>query len=62
MSLAFLSKKSWHTTNIVNVEKVWAAEEKQKVEDKKLEEWKKQREEERQIMELHTLQQEMSKK
>ena len=62
MSLSFLSKKTWHTTNLTNVEKVWAAEEKQKVEERKLEEWKKTREEERQIMELHQLQQEMGKK
>ncbi|GAB9472823.1 hypothetical protein Gpo141_00009989, partial [Globisporangium polare] len=26
MSLAFLAKKSWHTANLRNVEKVWIAE------------------------------------
>ena len=47
-SLAFLHKKTWHTANLKNVEKVWAAEEEQKKEEQKLERWKKEREEERQ--------------
>lgn len=56
MSLAFLAKKSWHTANLKNVEKVWIAEEKFKDEQKKVEELKKQIEEERQIQELRDLQ------
>ena len=58
MSLAFLSKKTWHVTNLVNVEKVWLAEQQDKAEAAKLETWKKDREEERQIMELRQLQRE----
>ena len=49
MSLSFLSKKSWHTTNLQNVEKVWLAEQAEKKEAEKLDQWKKEREEERQI-------------
>ena len=60
-SLAFLHKKSWHTANLQNVEKVWAAEEEQKKEQQKLERWKKEREEERQQAELRSLQDEMTK-
>ena len=47
MSLSFLSKKSWHTTNLQNVEKVWLAEQAEKKEAEKLDQWKKEREEER---------------
>lgn len=56
MSLAFLAKKSWHTTNIKNVENVWLREAKKEAEEKKLEELKRQIEEERQIEELEQLQ------
>ena len=52
MSLSFLSKKSWHTTNLQNVEKVWLAEQAEKKEAEKLDQWKKEREEERQIEQL----------
>ena len=61
MSLSFLSKKTWHTTNLKNVEQVWLAERKQEEEQKKLEMWKKAREEERQKAELRELQQEVRK-
>ena len=44
MSLSFLSKKTWHTTNLKNVEKVWLAEQAQAEDAKKLEAWKKDRE------------------
>jgi hypothetical protein len=60
MSLAFLHKKSWHTANLKNVEQVWLSEQKQAEEDRKLEAWKKDREEERQIEELRRLQRESS--
>lgn len=56
MSLKFLSKKSWNTTNIKNVEKVWIAEQNAEKEKKKLAELQKQINEERQIRELRELQ------
>lgn len=54
--LAFLGKKSWHTSNLKNVEQVWLAEQKADDEKKKLGELRKQIEEERQIQELRQLQ------
>eukprot|EP01041_Mallomonas_annulata_P008703 gene8703-17984_t len=54
--LSFLGKKSWHTSNLNNVEKVWIAEKKADDEKKKLDELKKQITEERQILELRLLQ------
>ncbi|KAJ0403188.1 hypothetical protein P43SY_005182 [Pythium insidiosum] len=56
MSLAFLAKKSWHTSNLRNVEKVWIAEQKHAAEEKKLAELRKNMEEERQLQELRKLQ------
>ena len=56
MSLAFLSKKGWHTSNLQNVEKVWIAEQKQEKEAKRVLELQKQIEEERQIDDLRALQ------
>ena len=56
MSLAFLSKKGWHTSNLQNVEKVWLAEQKQEKEAKRVLELQKQIEEERQIDDLRALQ------
>ncbi|RLN89785.1 hypothetical protein BBJ28_00010635, partial [Nothophytophthora sp. Chile5] len=56
MSLAFLAKKSWHTANLRNVEKVWIAEQKHAAEEKKVEELRKNIEEERQLQELRQLQ------
>ena len=38
MSLKFLAKKSWHTTNLDNVERVWIAEQKAEKEKKKVNE------------------------
>lgn len=55
MALKFLAKKSWHTTNLKNVEKVWVAEQKATQEKKKLEELKKQIIEEQQMMVLFIL-------
>ena len=54
--LAFLGKKSWHTKNIKNVERVWIAQEKDKAEKKKMEDLQKQIVEERQMAELEQLQ------
>ncbi len=56
MSLAFLSKKSFHTSTIKNVEKVWIAEQKAAEEKKRMNELQKQLTEERQVMELKQLQ------
>jgi hypothetical protein len=56
MSLAFMNKKSWHTTNLSNVERVWIAERKANDEKKKLDEITKQIKEEQQIQELRQLQ------
>ncbi|CAI5731500.1 unnamed protein product [Hyaloperonospora brassicae] len=56
MSLAFLSKKSWHTANLRNVEKVWIAEQKHAAEEKKVAELRKNIEQERQLQELRQLQ------
>jgi uncharacterized membrane protein YgcG len=56
MSLAFLAKKSWHTANLKNVEKVWIAEQKHKEEEGRLSELKKQIAEEREQQELRDLQ------
>lgn len=50
--LAFLSKKSWHTKNLSNQEKVWMAEEKKKVEDAKTSELARQIQQEREQDEL----------
>ena len=58
MSLAFLSKKTWHVTNFANQEAVWKAEQKDAEETRKMEEWKTKREEERQVEELRRLQRE----
>ena len=52
MSLAFLAKKSWHTTNISNQEKVWLKQQEQEREKKKLELLQKQMKEEREIEEM----------
>lgn len=57
--MAFLGKKSWHTKNLRNVEKVWIAEQKEANEAKRLEELQKQIAEERQMLELKQLQQGM---
>ena len=56
MALAFLAKKSWHTSNVKNVERVWIAEQNELKESKKVEELQKQLQEERQIQELRQLQ------
>jgi len=54
--LAFLNKKTWHTGHIRNIEKVWQAEQKAKQEKVKLEQLRKELDEERQIEELRKLQ------
>lgn len=56
MSLKFLAKKSWHTTNLSNVEKVWIQEQKAAEENKRMGDLQKQIQEERQIQELRQLQ------
>eukprot|EP01035_Chromulina_nebulosa_P007177 gene7177-9691_t len=54
--LSFLSKKGFHTSNLKNLERVWAAEKKADEEKAKLAEYQKQINEERQIQELRQLQ------
>jgi hypothetical protein len=54
--LAFLGKKSWHTKNLKNVEKVWIADEKDAAEAKKLADLQRQIIEERQMDELRDMQ------
>lgn len=54
--LAFLGKKSWHTKNLRNVEKVWIADEKDAAEAKKLADLQRQIIEERQMDELREMQ------
>eukprot|EP01120_Amphizonella_sp_Union-15-10_P009758 TRINITY_DN3772_c0_g1_i1.p1 TRINITY_DN3772_c0_g1~~TRINITY_DN3772_c0_g1_i1.p1 ORF type:complete len:371 (+),score=104.32 TRINITY_DN3772_c0_g1_i1:116-1114(+) len=55
MNKNFLSKKSWHTGTIKNVEKVWKAEQRAYAEDKATKQLKRELEEERQIEELKKL-------
>tara|TARA_B110000090_G_scaffold153663_1_gene168660 strand:- start:337 stop:834 length:498 start_codon:yes stop_codon:yes gene_type:complete len=55
MSLSFLHKKSWHTHNVANVEKVWKKEQVDEAEKKKVAELQKQLEEERQINDLRQM-------
>jgi hypothetical protein len=50
--LGFLSKKSWHTKNLVNQEKVWMAEQKREAEKVKTKELAKQIQQEREQDEL----------
>jgi len=54
--LAFLNKKQWHTGHIRNIEKVWHAEQKAAEEKTRLEQLKKELNEERQIEELRKMQ------
>lgn len=56
MSLAFLAKKSWHTANINNQERVWLAEQEKEREKKKTELLRKQMMEEREMEELRKMQ------
>lgn len=50
--LAFLSKKSWHTKNLANQEKVWMAEQRKEAEAQKTRELAKQIQQEREQEEL----------
>ncbi|XP_011628212.1 pre-mRNA-splicing factor CWC25 homolog isoform X2 [Amborella trichopoda] len=56
MALKFLNKKGWHTGSLRNIENVWKAEQKRDAEDKKLEELRKQIQEERERSEFRQLQ------
>lgn len=53
--LAFLSKKSWHTSKLCNQEKVWIAEQQQKAEEVKIKELAKQIQQEREEEELNRI-------
>ncbi|XP_058114439.1 uncharacterized protein LOC131257670 isoform X2 [Magnolia sinica] len=57
MALKFLNKKGWHTGSLRNIENVWKAEQKHDAEQKKLEELRKQIQEERERNEFRLLQQ-----
>lgn len=52
MSLAFLAKKSWHTTNLKNQERVWDKQQEQEREKKRVEMLQKQLKEEREMEEM----------
>nr|GMD47446.1 pre-mRNA-splicing factor CWC25 homolog [Ipomoea batatas] len=56
MALKFLNKKGWHTGSLRNIENVWKAEQKHDAEQKKLEELRKQIQEERERAEFRELQ------
>ena len=56
MALKVLNKKGWHTGSLRNIENVWKAEQKRDAEDKKLEELRKQIQEERERHEFRLLQ------
>lgn len=56
MALKFLNKKGWHTGSLRNIENVWKAEQKHEAEQKKLEELRKQIQEERERSEFRLLQ------
>ncbi|KAJ6906877.1 hypothetical protein NC652_024320 [Populus alba x Populus x berolinensis] len=52
MALKFLNKKGWHTGSLRNIENVWKAEQKHDAEQKKLEELRKQIQDERERSEF----------
>lgn len=56
MALKFLNKKGWHTGSLRNIENVWKAEQKNEAEQRKLEELRKQIQEEREKDEFRLLQ------
>ncbi|KAJ0081439.1 hypothetical protein Patl1_09569 [Pistacia atlantica] len=56
MALKFLNKKGWHTGSLRNIENVWKAEQKHDAEEKKLDELRKQIQEERERSEFRLLQ------
>ncbi|XP_010913241.1 uncharacterized protein [Elaeis guineensis] len=56
MALKFLNKKGWHTGSLRNIENVWKAEQKHEAEQRKLEELRKQIQEERERSEFRLLQ------
>ncbi|MED6160056.1 hypothetical protein PIB30_047856 [Stylosanthes scabra] len=56
MALKFLNKKGWHTGSLRNIENVWKAEQKHDAEQKKLDELRKQIQEERERNEFRLLQ------
>ena len=53
--LSFLSKKSWHTSNLNNQEKVWMAEQKKAAEEAKMKELAKQIQQEREKAEMERI-------
>ena len=55
-ALAFLAKKSWHTKNMKNVERVWEAEQEKERERKRVAELRKEIDDERRELELRRMQ------
>jgi len=53
--LAFLNKKSWHTSTLANQERVWKAEQVDAAEKKKIEQLKREKLEERKVAELREM-------
>ena len=53
--LGFLAKKSWHTKNMANQEKVWVAEERKRAEEQKTKELARQIQQEREQEELDNI-------
>ena len=53
--IAFLSKKSWHTKNLANQEKVWIAEQRKAAEESKTKELARQIQQEREREEFDRL-------
>ncbi|WOL12345.1 pre-mRNA-splicing factor [Canna indica] len=56
MALKFLNKKGWHTGSLRNIENVWKAEQKHEAEQRKLEELRKQIQDEREKAEFRQIQ------
>ncbi|KYQ89977.1 hypothetical protein DLAC_08547 [Tieghemostelium lacteum] len=54
-SSSFLSKKSWHVTTIKNQKRVWELEQEKEAEQKKVEQWKREKEEQDEIRNLKNL-------
>mmetsp|Transcript_27178 Transcript_27178/g.33936 ORF Transcript_27178/g.33936 Transcript_27178/m.33936 type:complete len:421 (-) Transcript_27178:215-1477(-) len=59
MALEFLNKKGFHPSNLRNTEKIWKAEQEAEKEKRRLDEFKKQLAEEREILELEELQEKL---
>ncbi|THU65087.1 hypothetical protein C4D60_Mb01t33440 [Musa balbisiana] len=59
MALKFLNKKGWNNGSLRNIENVWKAKQKHEVEQRKLEELRKQIQDEREKFEFRLLQEQV---